>query len=157
MSKFYGVGSYRAQRIAPTFIAIIATGTTPNLPTRVTVEQLPWRIYPPRFALFFEEPAITVPATRPFVEAGFFLYPKDQDVVTVIDAAGSHAVDIVGELALVEMQLAGSSTYAVYQQIGTTTCIVAPDDAILPAIYTRVYGPASEADCTAWAAANCGR
>lgn len=157
MSKHYGVGAYRAQRIAPGVIAIIAIGSAPNANTVVTIEQLPWRIYPPRFGLFFSDPAVVMPAVVPFIRIGVFLYPKGNSVVTIFDAAGAHAVDIVDDINLTALEVPGSDQFAVYQQIGRSNCIVAPADALLPAIYYRVYGPASEADCNAWAVANCGK
>jgi hypothetical protein len=46
--------------------------------------------------------------------------------------------------------------YNVIALTGTNTeCSIVPEDAIYPAIYSKVYGPASHDDCKAWVATNC--
>lgn len=100
MSKHYGVGRYAALRIADPVILIVATGTAPNRTTHVTLEQLPWRIYPPRFGLFFDEAPIALPATRPFVVTGVFAYPKGVASVTIVDADGHHEIPIANDIDL---------------------------------------------------------
>lgn len=52
--------------------------------------------------------------------------------------------------------------YVVIALTGTTgkkyeSCKVIPHGEPYPAIYSQVYGPASERDCEKWAAANCGK
>ena len=36
-------------------------------------------------------------------------------------------------------------------------CKVIPHGDVFPAIYSQVFGPASQKDCEKWAAANCGK
>ena len=36
-------------------------------------------------------------------------------------------------------------------------CKVIPEGDIFPAIYSKVFGPASQKDCEQWAAANCSK
>jgi hypothetical protein len=36
-------------------------------------------------------------------------------------------------------------------------CKVIPQGDVFPAIYSQVFGPASQKDCEKWAAANCGK
>lgn len=157
MSKHYGVGTYKALRLTPSAILIIAFGQAPNLTTHVTLEQLPWRIFPPWFALFFDEPPISLPATRPFLEAKVFPYPKGKDTVTIIDAGGVHTVGIVDEFDFAKLSAPADGKFLVYQQLGRDNCIVVPEDALVPAIFARAFGPASESECVDWAKANCGK
>ncbi len=157
MSKHYGVGTYKALRLTPSAILIVAFGHAPNLTTRVSLEQLPWRIFPPWFALFFDEPPISLPATRRFVEVKVFPYPKGQTTVTIIDAGGTHTVKIEDEFDFARLSAPADGMFLVYQQLGRDNCIVVPEDALVPAIFARAFGPASEADCIAWATANCGK
>jgi hypothetical protein len=101
MLKEFGIAhTYQAARIAGVAVAIAATGEAPNFNTRVTLEQLPWKIYPPHFGLFFEHPQITLPATRPFVVSTLVGYPTDIDELTVIDANGRHIVKIQASMML---------------------------------------------------------
>lgn len=156
MSKHYGVGTYRVIRIADHAILVIAEGFAPNLTTKVSIEQLPWRIFPPQFALFFDEPPIGLPALKPFVVSAVFAYPKDRDSVTIIDAAGAHEIKIGGEINWLQMEAqADEGQFIVYRQIGRSNCLIVPHDRIVPAIFARAFGPASQADCKAWAAQHC--
>ena len=76
MTKQFGVADlYQATRLAETSVLITAVGEAPNLNTIVTLEMLPWKIYPPQFGLFFETPQVSLPATRPFLVWGIFPYP----------------------------------------------------------------------------------
>ena len=158
--KEYGIAQYyQAIRLFDTAVLIVAAGQAPNLNTRVTVEQLPWRIYPPLFGLFFETPEVQLPAIRPFVVTGVFPYPKDVDKLTIIDAAGRHDIGILGAFpfAQVERELKERQDYVAYQQIGVANCMIAPADAMVPMIYSRAFGPASYTDCEAWIKKNCGK
>ena len=76
MTKEFGIAQlYQAARLTDAAVIIVATGETPNFNTRVTIEQLPWRIYPPHFGLFFETPAIALPAKRPFAVSAIVGFP----------------------------------------------------------------------------------
>ena len=152
MSKDYGIAQYySALRVGP-IVLITAVGQTPNFNTQVTLEQLPWRIYPPLFGLFFETPAIQLPAIRPFAVSGVFPYPEKEP-----DAAGRHDVRIATAFPFVplEREVQGREDYVAYQQIGVANCMIAPADAMVPMIYSRAFGPASYAACEAWIKKNC--
>ena len=157
MSKDYGIAqSYTALRVGP-IVVITAVGQAPNFNTQVTVEQLPWRIYPPLFGLFFETPAIQLPAIRPFAVAGVFPYPEKETELTIFDAAGRHAIRVASAFPFepLEREAAGREDFIAYQQIGVANCMIAPADAMVPMIYRRAFGPASYPACEAWIAKNC--
>lgn len=158
MSKHFGVGRYAALRIADAAILIVATGTAPNSTTTVTLEQLPWRIFPSRFGLFFDDAPITLPVTRPFVVTGVFAYPKDVASVTIVDALGHHQIPIAADIDMAKMEeRSDSAEYLVYRRLDSTSCLIAPSDQAVPAIYTRAFGPAPLAACEAWSSNNCGK
>ena len=159
MLKEFGIAhTYQAARIAGVAVAIAATGEAPNFNTRVTLEQLPWKIYPPHFGLFFEHPQITLPATRPFVVSTLVGYPTDIDDLTVIDANGRHIVKIQASMMLgaPRERINEEPAFLAYKQIGFPNCMIAPVDAVVPMIFARAYGPDTYAKCEAWIAQNCG-
>ena len=97
MTKQFGVADlYQATRLAETSVLITAVGEAPNLNTIVTLEMLPWKIYPPQFGLFFETPQVSLPATRPFLVWGIFPYPRRENDLAVFDSAGRQSVPILG-------------------------------------------------------------
>jgi len=152
MSKQYGIARlYQALRLADTAVLIMAVGEAPNFNTRVSLEQLPWRIFPPQFGLFFDTPEIQLPALRPFAVSAVFPYPKDVADLTIVDAAGRHKVAILSAFpfpaAEREKHLQGQKEFIAYQQIGVANCMIAPEDAMVPMIYTKAFGPASYAEC----------
>lgn len=161
MTKQFGVAhDYQAMRLADTSVLIMAVGEAPNLNTIVTLEMLPWKIYPPQFGLFFETPQVSLPATRPFIVWGTFPYPKREDALVVLDAAGRHTRQILGTFPFeaADMRAAATDAYIAYQQIGVpSNCMIAPENAMVPMIYRRGFGPASYADCQDWIAKNCGK
>jgi hypothetical protein len=160
MTREFGIAQeYQAARLSDAAAVILAAGETPNFNTRVTIEQLPWRIYPPHFGLFFETPMIALPAMRPFVVSAIVGFPGDRDHLTVIDANGRHIVSL---LNAIRFHTAGKEVnvekeFLAYRQIGFPNCMIAPVDAAVPMIFTRAFGPATYADCEAWIAQNCGK
>lgn len=161
MSKDYGIAQfYQAARLTDTTVLIVAVGQAPNLNTQVTIEQLPWRIFPPQFGLFFDTPAISLPALRPFVVSAVFPYPKDIDMLRIVDATGAHKLEIFSAFPFSaverERHLQGQKEFNAYQQIGVANCMIAPEGAMVPMIYTKAFGPAAYAECEAWIAKNCG-
>ena len=160
MPREYGIAQYYwSIRLGDPAVLIGAVGQAPNLNTRVSIEQLPWRIYPPLFGLFFETPEIQLPAIRPFAVTGIFPFPKGVDKLTVIDAAGRHDIEILGAFPFVavEREMKERQDYIAYQQIGVANCMIAPADAMVPMIYSKAFGPASYPDCKAWIDRNCGK
>ena len=67
----FGRGTYKCLRMGD-FILLRAEGTLPNLNSKAELEQLPWRIWPPRFGLFFQSEQIVMPATGPFRSCSVF-------------------------------------------------------------------------------------
>ena len=50
-----------------------------------------------------------------------------------------------------------NAEFIVIALTGTLTqCSILPKDAIYPAIYTQVFGPATRAECQEWIKDNCG-
>jgi hypothetical protein len=58
MAKDFGVANYTARKVSEGLVLVIADGTAPYVNTRVTLEQLSWRIWPPRIGLYFDTPAL---------------------------------------------------------------------------------------------------
>ena len=162
MAKEYGIAQfYNAVRLAPTAVLIVAVGQAPNLNTQVSLEQLPWRIFPPQFGLFFDTPQIHLPAMRPFVVPAVFPFPDGRNELTIFDAAGAHKIAILDAFPFSAMEkerhLPGLKDFVAYQQLGVANCMIAPEGAMVPMIYSRAFGPASYAECEDWISKNCGK
>jgi len=160
MTKEFGIAqTYHVARLTNAAVIIVAIGEAPNFNTRVTIEQLPWRIYPPHFGLFFETPEIALPATRPFVVWAVAGFPADIDELTIVDANGRHVVKIASAIRFqaADKDVNAEKAFLAYKQIGLPNCMIAPFDAMVPMIFTRAFGPATYADCEAWIAQNCGK
>lgn len=160
MTKEFGIAhTYQATRIHDVAVTIVAAGVAPNLNTRVALEQLPWRIYPPHFGLFFEHPQIGLPAIKPFVVTAVFAYPADVGELAVIDANGRHAVKIGDSMAFhaAEAGINEEKAFLAYKQIGAPNCMIAPVDAVVPMIFVRAFGPDTYAACEGWIAQNCAK
>jgi hypothetical protein len=160
MSKEFGVATYTAIKVADVLVLITAHGTAPNWNTSVTLEQLPWRIWPPRFGLFFDTPDIALPALRPFIVSNLFVYPASLGQVTIIDAGGQHDVTIGSAMMLdaaAEDRVNADKAFNAYQQIGVANCMIAPVDAVVPMIFRKAHGPDTYKGCQDWIARNCGK
>lgn len=148
-SKELGKAEYRAIRNGHV-VKVIATGTVPGMNVKVDIEQLPFLILPPVFALYFIRPEIVLPATRPFVYEEDVVFPKTAERLTITDADGRHHVPVEEGAAAAEGPSAPSPTdpgYCVFSWIGTDQLKVAKCDALLPAVYRRVFGPDTFAEC----------
>lgn len=88
-----GRGNYRCVRLGD-YILLSAEGTLANLNDRPALEQMPWRIWPPRFGLLVYPAQVSLPATRPFKIWGLFGYPRSATSVGVVDADGEKAVPV---------------------------------------------------------------
>jgi hypothetical protein len=157
MAKTLGEGIFSACR-QDGILHLTATGQKPSPQTKVTIEQLPFLIFPPRFALMFESEGITNPLVVPFdLERAFPRYPQPAKTVSVLDKNGLHTIDIVDKPATnsgIVIDDPTTATYVVYQQINTEHYLIAKSDAIVPAIYSKVFGPNSYAHCQAYVAAH---
>ncbi len=156
MSKVFGVGIYSAYR-QNGILHVTASGLKPTAQTKVTIEELPFLIYPPELGLFFETDGITSPVVLPFdIERAVTIYPASAKAVHIVDKNGLHAIHIV------EKPATGSGTitdpaatqFVVYHQIGLNRYLIAKSDAIVPAIYYKVFGPDTYAACQAYVAAH---
>ena len=160
MAKEFGVATYVAMKVTEALVLITAHGTAPNWNTRVALEQLPWRIWPPRFGLYFDTPDIALPALRPFTVSSLFAYPASLGQVTIIDAAGQHEVKIGSAMMLdaaAEDRVNADKAFNAYQQIGVANCMIAPVDAMVPMIFRKAHGPDTYKGCEDWIAKNCGK
>jgi hypothetical protein len=155
MAKTFGEGIYSAYR-QDDVLHVMASGLEPTLQTKVTLEELPFLIFPPRLGLMFETAGITSPATRPFeIEKAFPSYPASTKVVAIADKNGLHAIDIVEKPATVSPLIVAdpaAASFVVYQQVGTEHYLIAKSDDFVPAIYLKVFGPDTYAHCQAYIA-----
>lgn len=157
MSKVFGEGIYSAYR-QNGILHVRATGLKPTAQTRVTIEELPFLIFPPQLGLFFETDGITNPIVLPFdVEKAFPNYPSSTKVVSIVDKNGVHAIDIVEQPATVpslSVSDPAAAEFVVYQQIGTDHYLIAKSEDLVLAIYHKVFGPDTYASCQAYVAAH---
>lgn len=84
---------YSVVRLGTT-VHITAKGTLPNMNQLVDIRQLPIRIFPPQFGLFFYTPQIVLPALRPFSLTESFGFPNDVDHLIIHDSNGPRRVEI---------------------------------------------------------------
>lgn len=162
-SKVYGTGSYSALRVGSDSLLILASGQRPALNITPVLEQLPWRIWPPHFGLFFESSGdFGAPAITDFSIALLTPYPPELDSVTIIDANGPHLIlfDILGTDSEAPKAVhADWAHYAVFQDLNdSANCLIAPVDAIVPATLfnaTKSLGPLTYQGAVQWKAANC--
>ncbi len=148
MTKSYGEGIYSAYR-QDGILHVRATGTKPYLQTKVTLEELPFLIFPPQIGLFFDTDGIVSPVVLPFdVERAFSHYPQ-VPTVYIVDKNGGHAINIEERPPAQQTGQgdASAQAYVVYKQIGTEHYLIAKADAIVTAIYVKVFGPDTYENC----------
>jgi hypothetical protein len=146
-SKHYGRATYKAFRSGG-FVHIVASGETPNLTDQVILEELPFLIFPPMYGLFFVTQEISLPALKPFTVEKQISFPPTASSVRVQDADGDHSVAIsdVGPVPSSPLSIAGGD-YCVFQWIGTDSHVIAKCNAIVAAVYSRVFGPGTHEQC----------
>lgn len=143
MAKVFGEGIYTAYR-QNGILHVQAKGMKPYAQTKVSLEELPFLIYPPQFALFFETDGIASPVELPFdIERAFSNYPR-VPAVHIADKNGGHSIHIEDKAAT---SSADVQAYAVYRQVGTDHYMIAKADAIVAAIYFKVFGPDTYENC----------
>jgi hypothetical protein len=148
--KELGRANFRAYRLFGQ-VHLVATGEANNLNNKFDFEQLPFRIFPPMFGFFVISPDIALPATTPFVHQERILFPAGADTIRIQDADGIHEVPIA-EVVPHEMRASakaegGRNNLCVFSWIGINSMMIAECDAIVPAVYTKVFGPASQQEC----------
>lgn len=119
---------------------------------RCFFDQLPERIQ--LMTQVFIEEAINDPCGR---YCPYTLMPWGR-TVSIPDPVHDKAEIFVNQQQILEVPLLeGTSEFVVVALTGTSTgCSIIPKDAIHPAIYSEVFGPASHDDCESWVTANCG-
>jgi len=156
MSKVLGKATYSAYR-ENDIVHVTAEGDKPTPQTKVTIEPLPFLIYPPIYALYFESSGTTTPVVVPFlVERAIANFPSSAKTIAIEDATGHHSIPIQTRAATQALLSETAAAFCVFQHVGTARLLIAPCDAILPAVYTKVFGPASYAECQQYAAAHGG-
>lgn len=150
-SKELGRATFSAFRLGgATTTHIFAAGKTPNWNDKVDVEQLPIRIFPPWYGLYFIHQDFQQPAERPFLYHESISYPPEEKIITIVDADGDHKVAILDISFAAERALKPAprdAQFCVFENINTHALLIAPCDVILPAIFRRVFGPADLAAC----------
>ena len=141
-------------------VTLAAIGEFPNFNDKADFDQLPIEIFPPQFGFYFIHQDITLPAIKPFCYSEVIIFPISAKSITIIDADGRHVVDIE-EICVqepTECKPTGSEKgFCVFAIIGGTQLLIAKCDSILPAIYTRVFGPATYAECEQYVGDNKGK
>lgn len=150
-----GRATYKAYRLIG-IVSLTATGELANLNDKPDFDQLPFRIMPPMWAFYVIRPDIGLPATRPFTYSEQIAYPKSANSIRIQDADGFHDVPIA-EVVIPDFNIsatdATSATFCVFRVVGLggtggiNPLLIAQCDAILPAIYARVFGPATADEC----------
>lgn len=150
-SKVLGRASYKAFRLFGV-THLVAVGETPNLNDKVDFEQLPFRIFPPMFGFYFIHADFRLPATKPFVHEERIMYPAGVNSIRIQDTDGIHNVPIADVVSVEKIERIAASDvgYCVFSWIGINTLLISKCDAILPAVYTRVFGPATYEACESY-------
>jgi hypothetical protein len=152
--KVLGRATYKAYRMFG-ITHLIAIGETPNLNDKVDFEQLPFRIFPPMFGFFFIHQDIGLPAQKPFVHEESIHFPNGINSIRIQDADGVHDVPIAEvvphELLTARADAPEDGNYCVYSWIGISPLMIAKCNAVVPGVYTKVFGPASYEDCQKYA------
>lgn len=145
-----GKAKYRAFRFGH-MTMLVATGETPNFNDKTDFEELPLRIFPPMYGFYFIHPDILLPAVRPFVYQEVITFPASANQIRIQDADGVHDVAIEEVPAPTQEQAAPAPNdpgYCVFSlTMNERLLFTAKCDAILPAIYTKVFGPDTYANC----------
>ena len=148
-TKELGRARYSAFRIGNT-TRVFAVGETPNWNDKVDIEELPIRIFPPQYALYFISQSIQLPAQRPFLYQEAIPYPKEPKIIRIQDADGDHDVPILN-LSFAEVTSLpppkANATFCVFNSLASKQLMIAECDAPLPHIFGRVFGPATLAEC----------
>lgn len=127
-----------------------ATGEFPNFNDKADFDQLPFRIFPPQYGFYFIHQDINIPAIKPFCYSEVIVFPTNASSITIVDTDGPHQTpleEIQIEEPVKDEPAKSEQGFCVFQIIGRTELLIAKCDAILPAIYKRVFGPASYEEC----------
>jgi hypothetical protein len=165
MDKFIpvlGTAQYTAIRAPRSDLVVLtAVGILPCANYIAELVQRPERIFPPMWSMVFYTQLLCLRALKPF-EVKVHMNIEDSGAeqhITVFDAAGENKVLIVDQIQAAERRGADPELFKVYARLpkgrGPKGCIVVPADALVPAIYYTVFGPAPKSECDAWLLKNC--
>lgn len=147
----FGNATISAKRAGP-ITYLEATGSCKEAGETYDFLQLPFFIFPPRWGFMIKSVGSShLKAGDSFTYSEFVPYPRDVDFVVVQTETGLQHVKIE-EVPFNLVPYKGEGTtvvgeFSVFNRINTTEYLIAKDDAILPAIYRKVFGPASYDDC----------
>jgi len=148
-TKELGRAKYSAFRLGSN-VRVFAVGETPNWNDKVDIEELPFRIFTPWYALYFISQNIQQPAKRPFLYQEAIPYPKAPKTIRIEDADGFHDVSIM-DLAFPDITdlppPKTDASFCVFNSLASPDLLVAPCDSPLPHIFGRIFGPATLGDC----------
>ncbi len=148
-TKELGRAKFSAFRLGGN-VRVFAVGETPNWNDKVDIEELPFRIFPPLYALYFISQTIQQPAKRPFLYQEAIPYPKGFDTITIYHADGEDAVPIVnlGFPDVTDLPAPkANATFCVFNSLLSKHLLIAECDTPLPRIFGRSFGPATLAEC----------
>jgi len=151
-----GRATYKAHRLMGV-VSLTATGELANFNDKPDFDQLPFLIFPPIWAFYVIKPDIGLPAIRPFTYTEQIAFPQSAKSIRIQDAIGYHDVPIA-ELTIPDFNVSETGTVAganfcVFRMVGPGSTgginplLMAQCDTILPAIYARVFGPATADAC----------
>jgi len=159
-SKELGIAECSAVRVGNNVVEIVAVGTVSAVNIKVDIEQLPFFIHPPMFALYFLTPPIVLPAIHPFCYKERVSFPKDSEVITVLDADGQHVIKVQEiEVPQIEKKLPAPTDtgFCVFLWVGTSKLQISSCDEMVPSVFSREYGPATFGECQTYVDDNAGR
>ena len=147
----FGNATISAKRAGP-ITYLEAKGTSKEAGETYDFLQLPFFIYPPRWGFMIKSIGTSpLKAGESFSYSELIPYPHDVDFVAVQTETGIHHVTIEKvPFDLVPYKGNGNTVvgeFSVFNRINTAEYLIAKDDAILPAIYRKVFGPASYDEC----------
>jgi hypothetical protein len=157
-SRVLGKAEYQAHRTGR-LVTVTATGEFPNFNDKADFEQLPFRIFPPEYGFYFIHQDIRIPTVKPFCYSEVIAFPTNAPFIIIVDADGSHNIplkEIQIEEPVKEEPAKSEKGFCVFQNINGSSLSIAKCDVILPAIYRKVFGPASYQECEKYVSDNRG-
>ncbi|MFK0207713.1 hypothetical protein [Agrobacterium sp. NPDC090283] len=146
----FGKATISAKRAGP-ITYLMATGVCKDDGETYDFLQLPFFIYPPQWGFFVKIGGSTLKKDDSFSYTELIQYPPNVDFVHVKTESGSELVKIenvsLNFIPYAESETGIVGMFSVFNRIGTMEYMIAKADAILPAIYKHVFGPAAYEEC----------
>ncbi|WHA39734.1 hypothetical protein [Agrobacterium larrymoorei] len=162
MSKLiFGNATIAAKRAGP-ITYLTATGSVKEDGETYDFFQLPFFIFPPQWAFLVKGPGTSDrKAGDSFSYTELIPYPADVDRISVQTETGTEIIAIedmpFNVVPYADGEEGAVGQFSVFNRLGTAEYLIAKDDAILPGVYRKVFGPASYADCEAYVAEHAGK